>query len=263
MLRTKHRRWVLAAENVKMVEIITQSPQLSNSVSAILNNCAKFVQNIIPQACPLCGSASEINGLCAPCHFHLPHHSAASCPVCALPTSHGDICGHCLKTAPAFNDTLAAFTYDFPVDSLVHALKYGGNLAIAGLLAAPLAALAKNRPKPDLLIPMPLHQNRIRERGFNQSLEIARILSRRFDIPVLASACQRTRDTVPQASLSLKLRTGNIRGAFICNSEDFRGKKIAIVDDVMTSGATINELSKELRKQGAAEISAWVVARAL
>lgn len=245
-----------------MDEIITHPLQLSNTATKILNNCLQIAQNLIPRSCALCGAQAEKIGLCDPCHAYLPYQASECCPVCAIPTTRNETCGQCLKQPPVFNHTLAAFTYAFPVNSLIHALKYSGNLALAGILADPLITLAGNHAKPDLLVPMPLHRNRLRERGFNQSIEIARIMSRRLDIPILSNGCERIRDTAPQAALNLKQRADNIRGAFACR-QNMTGLSVAIVDDVMTSGATINELSKTLRAQGAEEISAWVVARAL
>lgn len=185
-----------------------------------------------------------------------------ACPSCALPTTDGNLCGHCLNKTPYFTHTLAAFTYAFPVDALIQALKYGGNLAAAGPLAQTLGQRAITQALPDLLIPMPLHPSRLKERGFNQSAEIAKMLARTLHIPLALEACSKVRDTAPQASLPLKERGSNVKGAFAC-SMDLSGKRVAMVDDVMTSGATLNELAKILAKQGAAEISAWVVARAL
>jgi ComF family protein len=185
-----------------------------------------------------------------------------ACPHCALPTYDGNICGHCLKKSPAFTHTTAAFTYAFPVDVLVQALKYSGNLAAAGPLTDALAQRVTNCALPDLLIPMPLYLTRLKERGFNQSVEIAKILAARLNVPIALDACTKVRDTAPQASLPLKERSSNVKGAFACNV-DLSGKRIAIVDDVMTSGATVNELAKTLAKHGAAEISVWVVARAV
>ncbi|TCV84770.1 ComF family protein [Sulfurirhabdus autotrophica] len=251
------------AYHARMAEIINYSTTLSNFTLKILNNCAKFVQHIMPQNCILCGAGTQNSGLCTACHTHLPHHSTACCPICALPTFNSDICGRCLKKAPAFNNTHAAFTYQFPVDSLIHAFKYGGNLALSELLADYLITATSSQPKPDLIIPMPLHPARQRERGFNQSLEIARIISKKLHIPLAINLCTRIRETAPQASLTIKQRHGNVKGAFDCTGEQIQGSHIAIVDDVMTTGTTINELSRILRDQGAAEVSAWIVARAL
>lgn len=210
----------------------------------------------------LCGAASFDRLLCAGCDADLSHYSTAACPICALPALDGNVCGACLRHPPAFDRTLAAFSYDFPIDRLLHAFKYAGNLALAEVLAEPLARLAAAQPKPDLLLPMPLHPARLRERGFNQSLEIARPVSRWLDIPLEACACRRTRDTPTQAKLKWKERRRNVRGAFACDL-DLSGKKVAVLDDVMTTGATLDEISRVLRGHGAAEVSAWVVARTL
>jgi ComF family protein len=172
------------------------------------------------------------------------------------------LCGACLRHPPAFDRTLAAFTYRFPIDRLLHAFKYSGNLALIEVLAKPLARFAAEHPKPDLLLPMPLHPERLKERGFNQSLEIAKTISRWLDIPLMAEACRRTRDTPSQAGLKWKERRRNVHGAFACDL-DLAGKKIAVLDDVMTTGATLNEVSRILKGRGAAEVSAWVVARTL
>jgi ComF family protein len=220
------------------------------------------MQHCFAGDCLLCGAAAPSGSLCHACHTSLPHHDVPACPSCALPTTDGSLCGHCLKKAPHFARTLAAFTYAFPVDALIQALKYGSNLAAAGPLAQPLVQRVMTQTLPDLLIPMPLHPSRLKERGFNQSAEIAKILAHKLRVPIALDACSKVRDTAPQASLPLKERGSNVKGAFRCNM-DLSGKRVALVDDVMTSGATLNELAKTLAKQGAAEISAWVVARAL
>ncbi len=203
--------------------------------------------------------------------FRATSHETGSCGiVCPTrglrpATSHetgscGIVCGACLKEPPAFDHTLAAFSYGFPIDRLLHAFKYAGDLSLAGILAEPLARLAVEHPKPDLLLPMPLHPVRLRERGFNQSLEIAKPVSRWLDIPLAADACQRKRDTPPQAGLKWRERRRNVRGAFACDL-DLNGKKVAVLDDVMTTGATLNEISRILKSRGASEVSAWVIAR--
>lgn len=220
------------------------------------------MQHCFAGDCLLCGAAAHSGSLCDACHTFLPRHDMPACPSCALPTNDGSLCGHCLKKAPHFAHTLAAFTYDFPVNALIQALKYAGNLAAAGPLAQTLSQRAFMQALPDLLIPMPLHPLRLKERGFNQSAEIAKLLAHKLCIPVTLDACAKIRDTAPQASLPLKERGSNVKGAFEC-SMDLSGKRVALVDDVMTSGATLNELAKTLAKRGAAEISAWVVARAL
>jgi ComF family protein len=150
--------------------------------------------------------------------------------------------------------------YAFPVDALIHALKYGGNLSIAPLLAEALAEASL--PPVDALIPMPLAAGRLRERGFNQAHELARVAGRKLKIPVLGRACRKVAETVPQATLPWKERARNVRATFVCD-EDLSDMRVAIVDDVMTSGATLNELARNLKRAGAAHVSGWVVARTL
>jgi ComF family protein len=179
-----------------------------------------------------------------------------------LPTTAGELCGQCLQQAPAFDRTLAVFTYDFPLDALIQALKYGHQLAVLAPLASALAQQALAAPRPDVLIAMPLHPLRLRERGFNQALELTKIVAKNLDLPLLPHGAERIRATAPQVGLPWKQRAGNLRGAFAC-SLDLHGKHVAILDDVMTTGTSLHELALTLRQQGAREISAWVVARTL
>jgi len=178
--------------------------------------------------------------------------------VCGLPTIKGDICGKCLAHAPNFDATSAAFAYAFPVDKLVQAVKFSGRFALTNQLADALASRITARP--DNIVAMPLHPLRLRERGFNQSHLLAQRLARHFGITLLTDICSRTRNTPPQSSLPWQERGKNMRGAFNC-SADLTGKHIAIVDDVMTTGTTIDELARTLRHNGAVKVSAWVLAR--
>ena len=186
----------------------------------------------------------------------------AHCPVCALPTLSGAVCGECLRQPPPFDHTQAAFSYNFPVDKLIQALKFSERLILVNYLADALAERADT--KPDCLVALPLHPSRLRERGFNQSLLLARRISQRLDIPLLPDACERVRNTPPQSGLPWKERDKNMRQAFACKpGTDLQGRHVAIVDDVMTTGASIGELARALKQAGAAEVSAWVIARTL
>lgn len=172
------------------------------------------------------------------------------------------MCGQCLKQPPAFDHTVAAFSYDFPLDKLVQALKYREHLILVNFLADALARRISSRP--DCMVAMPLHPARLRERGFNQSLLLARRILRQLEIPLLEHACERVRDTPPQTGLPWKEREKNMRQAFACKADtDLRGRHVAIVDDVMTTGASIGELAHAMKQAGAREVSAWVVARTL
>lgn len=207
----------------------------------------------------LCGAPAAGDHLCRACRAGLPRLPRSRCPVCALPTSSGETCGSCLADPPNFQRTCALLTYRFPADRLIQAFKYGSRLALADTLAA-LMAEAPPDPLPDRLIPVPLARQRLRVRGFNQALEIARRLAARTGIPLDPNACSRTRHGPPQVELPWKERAKNVRGAFACGA-DLRGTRVAIVDDVMTTGATLDELARVLRQRGAADVTAWVVAR--
>ena len=172
------------------------------------------------------------------------------------------MCGACLKHPPAFDRTCAALAYAFPLDRLIPRLKYNGRLAIAPALGECLAQTAASRPRPDRLIAMPLHARRIRERGFNHATEIARDVAKRLDLPLDTDSCQRIRDTPPQMGLKHDARRRNVRDAFAC-SGDVRGRRIALIDDVMTTGTSLDELAKTLKQAGALEVETWVVARTL
>lgn len=212
--------------------------------------------------CILCGITTD-QDLCEPCYRDLPQLAGSHCPVCLWPVPTAEICGACLTRPPAFTRTIAALRYAFPTNALIHSLKYQANLAIAPILAKMLITrLGTIERMPDIIIPMPLHPIRLRERGFNQAMEISRYLSKETGVVLLPDSCHRIKHTPPQTGLPWKERQKNIRKAFSCKM-DGGGKHVALVDDVMTTGATLNELSKILRKQGVAEISNWVIARTL
>jgi ComF family protein len=171
------------------------------------------------------------------------------------------VCGACLDRPPRFHAVSAAFVYGFPVDALVHALKYGGNLAVARILGEALGRTVASE-RVDLIVPMPLSMQRLRVRGFNQAHEIARSVGRATGIPVAFDLCRKVIDTAAQAALPWKERARNVRGAFVCDA-DLNERSVAVVDDVMTTGATLDELAKNLRRAGAGEVRGWIVARAL
>jgi ComF family protein len=228
----------------------------------LLDIGAKFTRLVPAQPCLLCGANTHDGLCCAACDADLPRLTDEHCPICALPALGGDICGQCLKHPPPFDHAVAAFSYKFPLDKLIQALKYRERLILVKFLADALTRRITSLP--DCIVALPLHPTRLRERGFNQSLLLARRISHQLNTPLLADACERIRNTPPQSSLPWKERDKNMRQAFACKpGADVRGKHVAIVDDVMTTGASIGELARALKQAGASEVSAWVVARTL
>lgn len=230
---------------------------LTQSTAFIGRSCAR----LLAQDCLLCGAGGSPRLLCPACENDLPQLPAECCPRCALPTPGGEVCGRCLRQPPQHDAALAALRYAFPVDRLIQTFKYDRRLALGAYFGQRLAALAANCAA-DLVIPLPLHPLRLRERGFNQALELARPVSRACALPIVAHACQRIRHTPAQAALPWRQRVANVRGAFHCTA-DFSGRRLLLIDDVMTSGASLDELARTVKLHGAAHVTVLVVARAL
>jgi ComF family protein len=216
---------------------------------------------LLPQDCFLCAAPAGDSLLCPGCLAGLPRLPESLCPVCALPAPDSHVCGACLKKAPHFDATSAVFRYEFPLDRLIQSLKYAHRLACAGFLGGLLTRVVLPF-RPDLIIPVPLSPARLAERGFNQALEIARPLGRFLDVQVELDHVHRRRDTSPQATLPWKQRAGNVRHAFECEI-DLAGRAVLVVDDVMTTGATLDELAGTLKAHGAGRVENLVVARTL
>jgi ComF family protein len=181
--------------------------------------------------------------------------------MCALPLPGGGTCGACALRPPAFDASAACFEYRFPLDRLVQRFKYAANLALGSALARALADRLEDEPRVDVLVVPPLSAARLRERGFNQALEIARVVGRRLRVPVAREAIVRTRETEAQAALGRAARHANVRGAFACSAQ-LDGARVAIVDDVLTTGATLDAIAKALKSAGASQVAAWTLARA-
>ncbi len=226
-------------------------------------NISSIVRLLLPaQPCVLCGSMSDDGLWCKACDESLPYLHGELCPVCALPSPDRQICGHCLSEPPLYTRTCAAFRYAFPLDKLILGMKYGDQLPLAHELAKRLALRVGSESPPDFVIPMPLHPAKLSDRGYNQSMLIATAISRQLNLKLLSNAAKRTRNTPAQSALPWKEREKNVRDAFSCDF-DLAGKHVALVDDVLTTGASMNALAKAIRKCGATEISVWVVARTI
>lgn len=235
----------------------------------MINVCLRNLQRnlqlwLFPPICVLCGKPGEgERDLCADCLADLPYNTHA-CRRCARPLQAitDTICGQCLRAPPAYDRSFSLFHYTPPVDRLILRLKFNANLHLARLLGELMAGhLAEHsQTVPELIIPVPLHHSRLRERGYNQALEIARPIAKKLAIPIDYRSCARLRPTSAQSLLPAKERHGNVKGAFGV-IKSIGAHHIAIIDDVMTTGHTLQEVATELRKSGVETIDVWVLAR--
>lgn len=233
----------------------------------MLRVAARFASFVFGGSCFLCDGSSRdaadpAQVLCAACEHAFLGPAVQRCPLCALRTARGEICGRCIAHRPEFDATMCLADYDFPADVLVQGLKFRGELALAGLFGRTIFNRVEKSALPELdcLVPVPLSGTRMRERGFNQSMEIARAIAKSGGPPVAPALAVRARDTAPQAGLQWRERARNLQGAFRCESR-LNGLRIAVVDDVMTTGSTLNELASTLKSAGASRVVNWVVAR--
>jgi ComF family protein len=227
----------------------------------------------LPSCCALCGTTGA-HLICGGCRQHYFTKGPPRCRQCANPTLLAStLCGICLKQPRAFDNTIAVIDYAAPIDQLVLALKFGGRLALAPLFAEMLARAAQQQVMagsgdtvlPELLTAVPLSASRLQQRGFNQALEIAKPLARILKLPLQHDLLRRQRDTLPQShGLDLLQRRRNLRRAFIVQPEaikQIRGCHVGVVDDVMTTGETLNEFARTLRSAGASRVTNLVFAR--
>ncbi|GMV29792.1 MAG: competence protein F [Rhodanobacteraceae bacterium] len=220
---------------------------------------------LLPSRCLLCGGAGAVaRDLCAACRADLAPNEPA-CACCGQPLAlAAAACGRCLRRKPAFQATWAPLRYAPPLAGLMTRFKFGGDLA-AGRVLAEIALEHWHRlppARPDTLLPVPLHPDRLRERGYNQALELARPIARATGIPLLPDVLQRGRATPAQSGLSALARRRNLRGAFAVRAGAALPAHVAVVDDVMTTGATAQECALALRRAGVVRVDVWAVARA-
>ena len=244
----------------------------------------KWLKNNLPSPpCLLCGLAPEHDAipgdLCRHCYATLPRNLDC-CACCALPLRSSTeldpqhkppmqpaICGHCLNQPPAFSQSYIPFHYTPPLISLITELKFNHKLHHARTLGKLLVEFLREQrdkqaiPAPECIIPVPLHPQRLRQRGYNQALELARPIARELTIKIESRLCLRQRNTAPQSELNLKERKKNLHQAFAL-VDSINYQHVAIVDDVVTSAQTVQELALVLKKAGVAQIEVWAIARA-
>jgi len=248
--------------------------QYSNALKAcqpsllcqVYGTSKSLIHGLFPATCLLCLDPGQMPALdlCRACEDDLPVNSGA-CPQCAMPRPDpGIACGNCASRQQAFDAAFVPYRYEFPLVELIHRLKYGRQVAIARILGTVLAhrLCERGRPAVDAIVPVPLHAAREARRGYNQASEIARFAGEIVGIPVLDRVALRLRATEEQAALPASVRRVNVSGAF----EALAGcvpAAVAIVDDVMTTGATADALTRALKHAGCRRVEAWAVARAV
>lgn len=227
----------------------------------------RLVRVVYPPRCVLCGAPGfNDRDICEACYCSLPWIEAA-CVQCAIPLADnsGDHprCGQCLKKPPAFDRSLSLFSYDKDAIKLIHQLKFNEKLAYSRLLGSMLAEKIQNQciEPPDCILPVPLYKKRLRQRGFNQSIELARYAAKNFNIPMDLRSVRRVRDTQTQTGLDKAHRRRNIHGAFAV-TRALNVRHVAIIDDVVTTTSTVNELARRLKRAGVKRVDVWSIARA-
>ncbi len=227
-------------------------------------NCLYFAQSLLyPRHCLLCDAPlPSAAHLCPQCLAEMPFNRQA-CPSCALPIRTGDalLCGHCTRHPPPFTHSRIPLLYQPPVSQLIGDLKFRHRLHLArGLSRLFCEAMPSDLALPDLIVPVPLHPSRLRERGFNQSQELARRVAAEFELPLDNGGCRRILATAPQSRLDRRARRRNLRSAFTAEAR-FAGLRVALFDDVVTTGSTVTAATQALLRAGAAQVEVWALAR--
>jgi ComF family protein len=232
-----------------------------NTRAAVDGRLPRLLQGLWPPRCLVCAQRGHgARDLCLACHHVLPWNTSA-CRTCALPLPEAaPACGHCLKRLPPLDLVHAACLYARPLDRLLPRFKFHGDLAAGRLLSQLMADACMHLPRPDALIAIPLHRTRLRQRGYDQALELARPLARMLRLPLRDDMLLRRHATAPQSELSALARRRNVRRAFAVDAVTLPAH-VALVDDVMTTGATLHAAAVALRRAGVQRVDAWVCAR--
>ncbi len=222
---------------------------------------ARLLRWILPPCCVVCRRPARERDLCDRCAPQLPWNIRA-CLRCALPLPENGYCGPCLVKPPPWQSATIPFLFEPPVDTLLRQLKFSRCLAIGRVLGELLGEWIASHPltRPDLIVPVPLHWRRQLWRRFNQAAELARPPAKRLGVPIRHNVCRRRRSTPAQRGLDGNERRRNLRSAFSI-ATDLGGRHVAVVDDVVTTGSTLAELSRTLLKAGAARVDVWAIAR--
>lgn len=234
----------------------------------------RFSRILLAPRCLACGEAGHGDlDLCATCQAQLPWNQQACCqcaiglmqqpqPAGAGPATAPLRCGACLIDPPPFTHAFCPLHYRFPIDRLLPRFKFHGDLAAGALLATLMQWPIDPENLPGALVPVPLHRARLRKRGYDQALELSRALARGLGLPLRADALRRNRSTHAQTELGAIERKHNVRDAFVLQRHAPLPAHVALVDDVMTTGATLAECARVLLGAGVQRVDAWAIARA-
>jgi len=217
----------------------------------------------LPLHCLLCGTrGSDGLDLCRDCANELPRNRSC-CARCALPLpTPAELCGQCQRRPPPWDAAWVPFRYAWPLDRLESRFKFGSDLAAGRVLSTLWLRDTPPAGLPQLIVPVPLHRTRLRERGYNQSLELAKPLARSLHVPWRHDLLRRIRVTTPQTELGAIARRRNVRGAFVARPGAAWPSHVALLDDVMTTGTTLTECARVLKRAGVARVDIWALARA-
>lgn len=221
------------------------------------------IDALLPSHCLLCGARGQgALSLCPACAAEMPRNDCC-CARCALPlAAPASLCGRCVQHAPPWDAAWAPFRYEWPLAPLEARFKFGADLAAGRTLALLWTSAPPPVELPQAIVPVPLHRSRLRGRGYNQALELARPVARHLGVPLLPTALRRTRATGAQTELDAVQRRRNVRGAFAARFEGDPPAHVAVLDDVFTTGATLGECVRVLKRAGVARVDAWALARA-
>lgn len=224
---------------------------------------SRLVDVLRANRCLLCHGRGVHHCICADCSADLPWLESA-CALCARPLiNDAEPCGDCLNEPPPWQQASALFHYSFPIDRLISALKYHGRLVLADYFGQRLADRVDTDELPDIIIPVPIHAKRLRQRGYNQTLLLARVMASRLKRPVSTHQLIRVRDTRMQKTLYAHQRRSNLADAFVWHGQHLSHQHVLLIDDVLTTGATAEAISQCLLEAGAARVDLLVIARTL
>lgn len=224
-----------------------------------------------PERCPVCGApAGEEEAMCPGCRALLPALQAPVCAICGRALSEASrplsgVCGYCELGPPAYAQARSYGVYDGLLARLIRDFKFHGKRSLLPALKGFMLEADERWYQgvgADAVVPVPLHRRRLGERGFNQAADLARPVARRRRVPLLTGALVRVRETEPQYGLTFNQRRENVKGAFqVVRPRSMAGRKILLVDDILTTGVTVNESVKALKKAGAREVTVLTLAR--